>query len=141
MPKLLNKGRLETEVCILWSGVRLEVGRGAHLSIGKGTYLNRNTLVVCHDRISIGRNCAISWDVVITDWDEHHRPGIPGLPSPVTIGDDVWIGCRAIILKGVRVGDGAVVAAGAVVTHDVPAYMLVAGVPARIIRSLPKPNP
>jgi acetyltransferase-like isoleucine patch superfamily enzyme len=54
---------------------------------------------------------------------------------PVTIGDDVWLGARAIIVRGVTVGEGAVVGAGAVVSKDVPARAVVAGVPARVIRS------
>ena len=53
---------------------------------------------------------------------------------PITIGENVWIGCRALILKGVTIGDGAVVAAGAVVTKDVPANCVVAGNPAKIIK-------
>jgi acetyltransferase-like isoleucine patch superfamily enzyme len=55
--------------------------------------------------------------------------------SPVTIGDDVWISHGAVILKGVNVGKGAVIAAGAVVTRNVPAYAMVGGVPARLIRN------
>jgi acetyltransferase-like isoleucine patch superfamily enzyme len=54
--------------------------------------------------------------------------------SPPTIGSDVWLGSRAIVLQGVRIGDGAIVGAGAVVTRDVPPYAIVGGVPARIIR-------
>ena len=56
------------------------------------------------------------------------------LSSGIVIGNHVWIGMRAIILKGVTIGDGAVIAAGAVVTHDVPANTMVGGVPAKIIR-------
>ena len=55
--------------------------------------------------------------------------------APIVIGDHVWIGTNAIVLKGVTIGDGAVIAAGAVVTRDVPAHSLAAGVPARVIRS------
>jgi maltose O-acetyltransferase len=60
-----------------------------------------------------------------------------GIAKPVTIGDDVWIGGNAVILPGVTIGNNCVVAAGAVVTKDVPANSLVAGVPARIIKQLP----
>ena len=63
-PTIKNAGRLETSVCTLFPGVRLEVGEGARLSIGKGTYLNRNTVVVCRERVSIGEMCQVSWDVV-----------------------------------------------------------------------------
>jgi acetyltransferase-like isoleucine patch superfamily enzyme len=70
---------------------------------------------------------------MIRDDDEHYvGDGSP--TAPVTIGDHVWLGTRAIILKGVTIGDGALVAAGAVVTKDVPPKTLVGGVPARVIR-------
>ena len=59
-----------------------------------------------------------------------------GLPDPVTIGDDVWIGANCTILPGVTIGDNVVIAARAVVTKDVPSDRLVAGVPARVIREL-----
>lgn len=54
--------------------------------------------------------------------------------EPISIGNDVWIGCRAMILDGVKIGDGAIIAAGAVVTKDVPPYAIVGGVPAKIIK-------
>jgi maltose O-acetyltransferase len=60
---------------------------------------------------------------------------------PVTIGNGAWLGARCTILPGVNVGEGAIVAAGAVVTHDVPANTMVAGVPARAIRDLSADNP
>ena len=53
---------------------------------------------------------------------------------PIVIGNDVWIGAGTIVLPEVKIGDGAIIGAGAVVTHDVPAYAVVAGVPARILR-------
>jgi acetyltransferase-like isoleucine patch superfamily enzyme len=111
------------------------VARGAVLTIGKGTYLNRNARVVCHVRIDIGDNCKIAYDTVIMDTDEHDVPGGTG-PQPVSIGNDVWIGTRAIVLKGVTIGDGAIIGAGAVVTRDIPARSLAVGQPARVIRQL-----
>jgi acetyltransferase-like isoleucine patch superfamily enzyme len=133
-PKVVNAGgELFVENCHFYSGTRLEVGRGAVLRIGKGTYLNRNTVVVANKRVDIGRDCRISWDVVIMDDDQHAIPGTEGGPKPVFIEDNVWIGCRSIILKGVRIGTGAIVAAGAVVTKDVPPHAVVGGVPARVI--------
>ena len=67
---------------------------------------------------------------------ELHQRDDGGKTAPIHIGDDVWLATRAIVLRGVTIGDGAVVAAGAVVTRDVPERTLVAGVPARRIRSL-----
>lgn len=69
---------------------------------------------------------------------EYHNPE-PEYEK-ITIGNDVWIGCRAMILDGVTIGDGAIIAAGAVVTKDVPPYAIVGGVPARIIKYRFKPE-
>ena len=105
----------------------------AVLEIGDRTYLNRRTEIVARDEVVVGADCAISWDVVITDSDEHWQDGVPMI-QPVHIGDHVWIGARAVVLKGVAIGDGAIVAAGAVVVDDVPPRALAAGVPARVVR-------
>lgn len=70
---------------------------------------------------------------MITDSDYHPING-QDPDAPVTIGEHVWIGSRSIVMKGVTIGDGAIVAAGSVVTKDVPAGALVAGVPAQVVR-------
>lgn len=106
---------------------------GATISIGNKTYINNRTEIKCQNKVTIGNKCAISWDVVIMDTDYHSVDDKPYI-SPVLIGNHVWIGCKAIILKGVNIGDGAIIAAGSVVTKDVPANCLVAGNPARIIK-------
>jgi acetyltransferase-like isoleucine patch superfamily enzyme len=108
-------------------------GDGALVSVGSQTYLNRRTEITCKSRVTIGERCAVSWDVLITDTDYHQLDGGEAT-APVTIGDHVWIGARAAVLKGVTIGDGAVVAAGALVTRDVPAGALVGGVPATVLR-------
>jgi acetyltransferase-like isoleucine patch superfamily enzyme len=133
-PQVINRGgSLSAGNCQFYSGVRLEIDKGAALQIGNGTYLNRNTVVIATERVTIGCDCKIAWDVNIMDSDFHALPGKELESKPVVIDDDVWIGCRAIILKGVHIGRGAIVAAGAVVTKDVPAYALVGGVPAKIL--------
>jgi acetyltransferase-like isoleucine patch superfamily enzyme len=134
-PRIINSGgEIIVENCQFYEGVRLEVGKGGLLHIGNGTYLNRNTLVVAHKRVEIGRDCRIAWDVVIMDTDLHEIPGRVLENDPVIIGEKVWIGCRCIILKGVHIGTGAIIAAGSVVTKDIPAHSIAAGVPARVIR-------
>ncbi len=108
-------------------------GPGARIEVGGSTYINRRTETCAKNLVRIGSRCAISWDVTITDADYHQIEGSPAV-APVSIGDEVWVGARAIILKGVTVGPGAVIAAGAVVNRDVPARALVAGVPSRVVR-------
>lgn len=134
-----NKGEIIVESGSFEAGVRLEVYQGATLFIGKGTYFNRNVHVVVAQSVSIGRGVKIGWDVVIMDTDLHGQSGHPARTKPVVIDDDVWIGCRALILKGVHIGKGAIVAAGAVVTKDVPPLAVVASPGARVIFSVPPP--
>lgn len=142
MPKVINKGgKLISGNCQFYSGVRLEVGTAATLTIGNGTYLNRNTLIVCESKIDIGENCKIAWDVVIMDSDQHTINDSPLINKPVRIHDNVWIGCRSIILKGVTIGHGAVIAAGSVVTKNIPPRTIYGGCPAKMISSLDKPKP
>jgi acetyltransferase-like isoleucine patch superfamily enzyme len=141
LPIVSNKGgRLSVESCSLEAGVRLEVLKGATLHIGKGTYLNRNVHIVAAQSVSIGREVKVGWDVVIMDTDLHGHSGRPPASRPVVIEDDVWIGCRAIILKGVRIGKGAIVAAGAIVTKDVPPLSVVAGPTAGVLFSITAPS-
>src|ERR1017187_2854216 len=137
-PQVINRGgEIHVEACSLFSGVRLAILRGGRIFIGKGTYLNRNTEVIAQQEVRIGRMCSIAWDVVIMDTDQHAIGGGPPVAKPVLIGDGVWISCRAIVLKGVRIGGGAVVGAGAIVTHDVPAGAVFTG-PAATQRSAPR---
>lgn len=133
-PRIFNGGgEIHVESCQFYEGVRLEVGKNAVLKVGNGTYLNRNTLVVAQERVEIGKMCRIAWDVVIMDSDLHPIAGRALENKPVVIGDDVWIGCRCIILKGVEIGHGAIIAAGSVVTKSIPPGTIAAGVPARVI--------
>ncbi len=123
-------------VVSLQRGVRIVVDAG-RLTIGHGTNVNGiGTKILCAQEITIGADCTFSWDCQVLDNDFHAltRDGVEQ-PSaaPVRIGDRVWLGTRAIVLKGVTIGDGAVVAAGAVVSSDVPAGAIVGGVPAKVI--------
>lgn len=111
---------------------------GEQLSIGDGSGLGVNAH--CVGPIIIGRDVMMGWDVIILTLNHATGVGRPmrgqgGLPrEPVVIEDDVWIGARVIILPGVVVHRGAILAAGAVVTKEVPAYAVVGGNPARIIK-------
>jgi len=116
------------------SGADIRVLENAVLTLGGG-YCNDGVQIVCAKSVSIGKGCAIARDVIIRDWDAHRLLNTGHeTAKAVCIGEHVWVGIRAMILKGVTVGDGAVVAAGSVVTKDVPSKCLVAGVPAKVIR-------
>ena len=116
------------------SGSDIRVFDNGELTLNGG-YCNVGTQIVCFKKITIGKGCAIARDVVIQDSDAHKFVNSNHVMSQeIIIGENVWIGYRAMILKGVTVGDGAVVSAGAIVTKDVPEKCLVAGIPAKVIR-------
>lgn len=121
--------------CAIHDGVWLQVEEGGGpLVIGDRAYLGHRVHVHCLDPVRIGDDVHVVDDVYIGSAD--HERGDPRRvhPSgPVTIGDRVFLGQRAVVLGGVTVGDGATVGAGAVVTRDVPAGATVAGVPARVV--------
>ena len=109
-----------------YAGSYIRVVKGGHLTL-EGGFINEGCQITCASHTTLGKGCTIGRDVVIRDYDGH-TIDLPGyeIAKPIHIGEHVWIGNRAIILKGV--------AAGALVTGDVPAHTIVAGVPARIIK-------
>lgn len=107
---------------------------GENITIGSNTVINRYTYLDGRAGIEIGDNVNIShYTLVQTLTHDPQNPDFICLIKPVVIESDSWIGARAIILPGVRIGRGAVVGAGSVVTKDVPSYSIVAGNPAKII--------
>ena len=119
----------------IYSGSKIYVNKGALLTLGS-RYINHNLNISCFESITIGQGVAISENVTIRDSDDHTITSNPHSKTrPIVIGNHVWIGMNVTILKGVTIGNGAIVAAGAVVTKDVPEGSLVAGVPAKIIKS------
>ncbi len=120
--------------CYIWFNGPGQLRREGLLTIGHHTRINRNCCLDARGGLSIGSNVSVSPDVtILTMQHGGDDPEFRAVVQPVTIGDHVWIGMRAMILPGVRVGRGAVVAAGAVVTRDVAAGDVVGGVPARPI--------
>lgn len=117
------------------------IGCAKNISIGDGTFLNTHIRFGCpKDSVIIGRNCLIGPNVMF-ETTEHSLAYVPGVGrsrynKPITVEDEVWIGAGAIILSGVTVGRGAVVAAGSVVTKDVSPLTLVGGVPAKVIKKI-----
>lgn len=106
----------------------------SYLKIGDNVAIGDRTEIHAGKEITIGSGSLISWDCCIMDRDYHKLMSDHEIYGPVHIGENVWIGAKSIILKGITIGDGAVVAAGSVVTRDVPAKTIVAGNPARVIK-------
>ena len=108
---------------------------GYHIEIGANTVVNRFTYLDGRVPLRVGNNVNIShYTLIQTLTHDPDDPHFGTLQKPVTIGDHAWIGARALICPGVTIGEGAVVAAGAVVTKDVAPYSIVGGNPARFIR-------
>jgi acetyltransferase-like isoleucine patch superfamily enzyme len=153
-----NPGLVFGTDCSCYSGCSFSIGREGKCTIGNYTLLN-GALIMAEELIEIGNYCIISWNVGIADSDFHpidpalriqdamaiapygeNRPPRPPIATaPVRIKDNVWIGMGAVILKGVTIGENSVVAAGAIVTKDVPPNVVVAGNPAKIVKELEAP--
>ena len=148
--------------CLLGCTFVFESERGK-IKIGSRTFINGGTHLISRSEILIGDDVTIAWGVWIYDHDSHSldwRLRVEDIrrqnedfysgrdfiankewscvnTAPIQICDKAWIGMNAIILKGVTIGEGAIVGAGAVVTHDVPAWTVVAGNPAREVKKIP----
>jgi acetyltransferase-like isoleucine patch superfamily enzyme len=136
-----------------YAGCSFALGKDGRCTIGDFSLLN-GALIMAEERIDIGSHCLISWNVGLADSDFHplepaqrrvdaqalapffkNRPARPRLKTaPIKIGDNVWIGMNAVILKGVTIGDNSVVAAGSVVTKSVEPNTVVAGNPAIVVK-------
>jgi acetyltransferase-like isoleucine patch superfamily enzyme len=148
------------ENCFLNAAFIFEAKTG-EIRVGDRCYIGANSSILCRNGVSFGSDVTIAWDVTIYDHDSnsmdwrdraavvqlfYERYGKPDCfdrldwsnvhSAPIVIQDRVWIGFGATILKGVTIGEGAVVAARSVVTRDVEPYTVVAGNPARLIRKL-----
>ncbi|MGM9923289.1 MAG: 2,3,4,5-tetrahydropyridine-2,6-dicarboxylate N-acetyltransferase [Bacillus sp. (in: firmicutes)] len=109
---------------VIMMGASINIGA----VIGEGTMIDMN--VVLGGRATVGNNCHIGAGAVLAGVIE------PPSAQPVIIEDDVLIGANAVVLEGVKVGKGSVVAAGAIVTEDIPAYSVAVGAPARVIKQI-----
>ncbi|MBD2260787.1 acyltransferase [Pseudanabaena sp. FACHB-2040] len=155
----LNVGGLK-----LKSGCQLTVGEqsqvlasiifdkeNASISIGHRSFVNG--VLIAAQSIDVGNDVLISWNVTVVDHDSHSivfsqrsqdavdwltskKDWTPVKIAPVKICDKAWVGFNSIILKGITIGEGAVIGAGSVVTKDIPAWTVAAGNPARVIREM-----
>jgi maltose O-acetyltransferase len=131
--------------CLKETGNNVNIERGADFGSGDeielGDYSGLGVNCMVRGPLRIGKNVMMASEVtILTVNHKFDRIDIPmrlqgaALPEPIEIGDDVWIGTRAIILPGVHVGQGCIIGAGAVVTKDVPRFAIVGGNPARILK-------
>lgn len=116
--------------------IEIFVGKGARLEFGDRVFVNQGARIVATLDVYIGSDCHIGDEVVIMDSDFHGVGSHATKQAPVVIGNNVWIATRALILKGVEIGDHSVIGAGAVVTKKIPPYSLAVGVPARVTRRI-----
>lgn len=111
---------------------------GKNIKIGKDVFVNSGCCFQDQGGVTLGDGCLVGHNVVFATLDHDKSPSKRGdmTAAPIVVGKDVWIGAHATILKGVTIGDGAIVAAGAVVTRDVPPNTIAAGVPARVVKTI-----
>src|SRR4051812_30018086 len=166
--KLRFRGRLRTDgLCFIGPGVKLEIARGATVRLGRWCWIGHGTKIRAHEgeveigaksvlgqectissfqHVSIGRECIVADRVMLIDFDhgvvETERPiRLQGIyKRDVHVGSNCWIGYGACILRGVTVGDNAIIGTSTVVTRDVPANAVAGGVPARILRMRDEPE-
>jgi len=160
--------RLRTDgLCFVGPGVQLEIGRGAVVKLGRWSWIGHGCKIRAHEgrveigaktvlgqectisafqHVAIGRECIVADRVMLIDFDhgaaEVERPvRLQGIyKRDVNVGHNVWIGYGACVLRGVTVGDNAILGTSAVVTDDVPANAVVGGVPARVLRMREAPK-
>jgi maltose O-acetyltransferase len=113
---------------------------GTNITIGRDTFLNYGVVILDCAEVRIGDRVNVAPNVQLLTADHPREPQLRAqgieFSKPVSVGDDVWLGAGAILCPGVSVGDGSIVGAGSVVTRDVPAGVLAAGNPCRVVRQL-----
>ena len=122
------------------STVELSTFLDGKLRIGNHVFINRGTSIVAVKQVTIGNDCHIGTDVSIMDNSFHRleperRNEMPASQT-VTIGDQVWLGNRVMVMPGVTIGRGSAIGAGSIVTQDIPERSLAVGIPAKVIRQL-----
>lgn len=144
-PKIDNLGSMRFGEQVVFRSHRLvaslSTGPKGRLEIGDRAFLNDGVNIYAADRVAIGAESMLADEAIVFDTTFHDlAPDRPAKVAPVVIGRNVWIGARAIILPGVTIGDHSVIGAAAVVTTDVPARSVVAGNPARVVRTFECPD-
>lgn len=138
--ELLNASNISIGSFLMVRGpLYLKCTENASIQIGDECFFNNNCSITAANKITIGNQCKFANNLVIIDHDhaiKGNHATAELVAKPIQIDDNVWVGANCTILKGVHIGEGSIVAAGAVVTKDVPDHTIVAGVPAKEIRRI-----
>lgn len=124
----------------LWGDNQIETGQGGEITIGADTRVNRGVQILSYVQpVRIGRDVGLSTNSLLYSYNHAIASGTPYMEQPlvskgpIVIDDHAWIAMGTIILSGVHIGEHAIVGAGSVVTHDVPAWAIAVGNPARVV--------
>jgi maltose O-acetyltransferase len=143
-PFVTNQGRFvvgnRTVIASHVTKVEFNIFEDATLEIGESCIINYGSVFLCTKSIKIGNNCMIGLYSIIMDNDMHGYELENRLIRPegdeIIIEDNVWLGARVTVLKGVTIGEGSIIAAGSVVTKSIPPRTIAGGVPARVLKDL-----
>jgi acetyltransferase-like isoleucine patch superfamily enzyme len=134
------------EGVLLEPGVWITAPGSARVRIGAGSFLNRNVMVAAQELVEIGAHCMLANGCFVSD--ASHRFDDPEQPitwqgfqskGPTRIGDNCWLGAGVVVTSGVSIGERCVIGAGSVVTHDIAAFSIAAGAPAKVIKAVEYP--
>jgi len=144
----LREDRLQIGAHTLFEpGVWITAPAPARVRIGEGSFLNRNVMVASVELVEIGSHCMFANGCFLSDgshrFDDPDRP-VPWqgftTKGPTRIGDNTWCGVNVVVTSGVTVGERCVIGANSVVTKDIPAFSIAAGVPAQVLRPIEYPE-
>jgi acetyltransferase-like isoleucine patch superfamily enzyme len=141
--KGIEGGRVTAAGRIRLDGYGELIAKG-RLTVGNNFVMNGYSRVIAHDHIEIGNNVVVARFVSILDHDHAFHRNTPGgdltfdgyITAPIKIGNNVWLGDKVSIMKGVTIGDNVIIGANSVVTKDIPANCIAAGIPAKVIKNI-----
>ena len=128
-----KNGRFIANKSCVYYGASIKIGENAVFSMGN-SFINADCKIECSEKISIGDDCAISFDFCAMDSNAHELNGKRRI-GEIMIGNHVWIGSRVTVLPDVTIGEGAVIASNSMVNKDVPPHTLVGGIPAKVLKT------
>jgi acetyltransferase-like isoleucine patch superfamily enzyme len=133
---LQDGGPIKIGDCRFYEPVILRCNPGGYIELGDRTHFGHHAEIHSKKKVVIGPNCAVSFQVLIMDCDYHGVGNSPQKAASVILEGNNFVACRSIILKGVRIGKGAMIAAGSIVTSDVPPFTIAGGIPAKVIKEI-----